>query len=321
MRADRLISILMLLQSRGRMTARELAGELEVSERTIYRDVVALSAAGLPVYTADGPGGGISLIEEYQTGFTGLLPAELQALAVLEVPEPLIRLGLGGQLKTALLKLTTAAPEFARDRQSAAARRIHLDASAWRSAQEPALHLPALRDAVLQDHRARIVFHGEYHGDIAQVIEPLGLVAKAGAWHLVYQVGEGIRVRNAATITAVEVLQQTFSRPLEFALVPFWQQHCAEVERQQQLFEVRALVLPSLAARLPSLLQQGRGILLNTPQKHDGEEWTPMLLTFESFEDARTRLLGFGDALKVLEPQALRCSIFDFACQVCEVYR
>jgi predicted DNA-binding transcriptional regulator YafY len=310
----------MLLQSRGRMTARELSSELEVSERTIYRDVVALSAAGIPLYTTDGPGGGISLIEDYQTDFTGLLPAELQALAVLEVPEPLIRLGIGGQLKAALLKLTAAAPAFARSRQDVARRRIHLDAAAWRPAEETALHLPALREAVLQDHLVRIVFHGEYHGDIAQVVEPLGLVAKAGSWYLVYRVGEGIRVRSAAVITAVEVLPQSFTRPVEFDLVAYWKQHCVEIERLHQLFEVRALVTPSLASRLPALLQQGRGLLLNAPLHDNGAEWLPMLLTFESFEDARTRLLSLGGAVKVLEPEALRCSIADFARQVCELY-
>ena len=320
MRADRLISILMLLQARGRLTARQLAAALEVSERTVYRDVVALSAAGLPLVTADGPGGGISLIEEYQTDFSGLLPGELEALAMLDVPEPLIRLGIGERLKAALLKLSAAAPGFTRDLQSAARRRIHLDASWWHQPELPAPHLPALRDAVMQDRLARIVYRGEYHGDLEQVVAPLGLVAKAGAWYLVYRAGEGVRVRSVAAITAVEVLPQPFVRPPEFALVSFWQQWCAEYEAQHALFEVHARVLPALAARLPVLLQTGRGALLNTPARLDGQEWSEMTLTFESFEEARTRLLGFGGAVEVLAPVALRASLADFARQAVELY-
>ncbi|RPH59405.1 MAG: HTH domain-containing protein, partial [Chloroflexi bacterium] len=151
MRADRLLALLMLLQTRGTLTAQALAAELEVTERTIYRDVTALSAAGVPVYTERGPGGGIALVESYQTDLTGLRPEEAQALSMLAIPEPLVRLGVGTELKAALLKLSAAIPAAAREKQAQARQRIHLDAAWWFQPEEPTPHLPALQQAVWQD--------------------------------------------------------------------------------------------------------------------------------------------------------------------------
>jgi predicted DNA-binding transcriptional regulator YafY len=131
MRADRLISLLMLLQTRGTLTARELASELEVTERTIYRDVTALSASGVPVYTERGPGGGVALVENYRTNLTGLNPAEVRALFMLSIPAALDQLGVGDELRTALLKLSAAIPNSRRADETSARQRIHLDATGW----------------------------------------------------------------------------------------------------------------------------------------------------------------------------------------------
>ena len=141
MRADRLLSLLMLLQARGRMTAQELAAELEVSERTIYRDINALSASGVPVYAESGPGGGCALLDSYRTNLTGLTADEARALFMLNIPAALDQLGVTQELKAALLKLSAALPEARRRDEERIRQRIHLDSTWWFQAEEPLPHL------------------------------------------------------------------------------------------------------------------------------------------------------------------------------------
>ena len=145
MRADRLLSILIMLQSRGKLTAQVLAKELEVSERTIYRDMDALSAAGVPVYCERGPGGGCALLESYRTNLTGLNRAEVRALFMLSIPAPLQQLGVDQDLRAALLKLSAAVPEFLQPEGSRARARVHLDSSAWFQSDQPTPHLGTIR--------------------------------------------------------------------------------------------------------------------------------------------------------------------------------
>lgn len=148
MRADRLLSLLMLLQIRGRMTAQELAQELEVTERTIYRDVLALSTSGVPVYTERGPGGGIELLEDYRTNLTGLTAEEVRALFMLSIPEPLEKLGVGRDLRAALLKLTAALQGRLRSEEERSHQRIYLDSVPWHQADKPLPFLSIIQQAV-----------------------------------------------------------------------------------------------------------------------------------------------------------------------------
>jgi predicted DNA-binding transcriptional regulator YafY len=310
----------MLLQTRGTLTAQTLAAELEVTERTIYRDVTALSAAGVPVYAERGPGGGIALVESYQTDLTGLRPEEAQALSMLDIPEPLVKLGVGAELKAALLKLSAAIPPAARAKQALARQRIHLDAGGWFQPEEPTPHLQTVQQAVWQDRLVKIVQRGAFDALSEQVVAPYGLVAKASVWYLVFSFEGYLRARRVSRIVAAEILPQTFARPADFDLVAFWQKWCADYENDRPRYEVRVLVSPSLAARLPKILAGDQPDTLNTPPALQHEGWQPMTLIFESFETARTRLLGFGGALEVLEPLALRHSMADFALQIGRLY-
>ena len=185
MRADRLLSILMILQTRGKVTALALAEELEVSERTIYRDVEALSGAGVPLYAERGPGGGIALLEEYRTNLTGLNSDEARALFMLSIPSPLLQLGVGPDLTAAMFKLSAALPESRRREQQAARQRIHLDAAWWGQSGLPGPHLGVVQQAVWQDRRLRIVTRTLFGAEIELNVDPLGLVAKASEWYLV----------------------------------------------------------------------------------------------------------------------------------------
>jgi predicted DNA-binding transcriptional regulator YafY len=320
MRADRLLSMLMLLQTHRRLTARKLAAELEVSERTIYRDVVALNAAGIPIYTESGPGGGIALIEAYQTDLTGLLPQEVHALSMLNIPEALVSLGVDHALKAALLKLAAAIPPSMRATQAQTHNRLHLDATWWFQADEPTPHLQTIKDAVWQDRLLQITYQGEFNTIGQQVVAPFGLVAKASLWYLVYALAGHLRVRRVARIISAEMLPESFTRPADLNLAEFWQSWCADYEKVRPLFEVKLRVAPSLAGRLPKLLQENLPDLLNAPPMIPETGWQLMTLDFESFEAARTQLLGFGGAVEVIEPLALRTSLADYAQQIQNIY-
>ncbi len=319
MRADRLLTLLMLLQSRGKLSAARLARELEVSQRTIYRDVEALSTAGVPVYAEKGPGGGIALLESYRTTLTGLTAEESRALFMLNIPAPLAQLGVSQELRTALLKLSAALPASQRADEERTRQRFHLDAVGWSQSLEPAPYLQLVQQALWNDRRLKLFYRTFFGTLIERVGEPLGLVAKASVWYLVYTEAEVRRVVRVADLLQVEVLPETFSRPPEFNLVAFWQAWCAEVAAQPR-FIARVRVAPQLVSDLPRYF--GEAVRAQMEQAvPDDRGWIELALPFEHFFAARERILGFGRALEVLEPLPLRESVADFAAQIMALYQ
>ncbi len=321
MRADRLISLLILLQTRGTLTARDLSLELEVSERTIYRDVEALSMAGVPVYAERGPGGGISLLEEYRTNLTGLTGEEVQALFMLSIPSPLLELGVGDELKAALLKLSAALPDARQQDQQVARQRIHLDASWWGQSGRPGPHLSTVQQAVWQEKRLRIVTRTLFGGEIELVVEPLGLVAKASDWHQVVLREGRPRVYRIADLVDAEMLPERFERPMDFDLVRFWEQHCAEVELERGLYAVKVRVSSGLMREFRWHFGEQAESALAEAGPPDDQGWRVVDLSFRNEMEARARMLSLGGAAQVLEPDVLRLSVIDFAEQTLGVYR
>jgi predicted DNA-binding transcriptional regulator YafY len=185
MRADRLIALVLLLQARRRITAPDLAARLEVSVRTIYRDLDALSAAGVPVYAARGTGGGVSLPDGYRLDLTALHRDEASALFLSAVPGPLTDLGAGQVLEAALRKLSAALPAGARHEAERARQRLHLDPAEWWQTHEPVPHLRLVQEGVWQERRLRLTYRRRDGSTATRVVEPYGLVAKAGVWYLV----------------------------------------------------------------------------------------------------------------------------------------
>lgn len=319
MRADRLLSILMMLQSRGRMTARDLAGELEVSERTIYRDVEALSMAGVPIYAERGPGGGCALLDGYRTTLTGLTEEEARALFLLTIPAALADLGMSDGLKRALLKLTVALPDTFRQSEARIRQRIHLDWGEWFQASEPVPHLSILQQAVWEDLMITVTIRLPFGAHSTWQIAPYGLVSKAGEWYLVYARKDTIRAVTLAEVVDVHLMTDCFERAADFDLAAFWSDWCATYERNRPTVLVTARVAPELIPHL--LLHFGSAIRQAVEEAQmDGASWIILTLPFETIEQARTDLLGFGRAVEVLEPQALRRSLIDFAQQVVEFY-
>jgi predicted DNA-binding transcriptional regulator YafY len=321
MRADRLLSLLMLLQTRGQMSAQELADELEVSERTIYRDIIALSTSGVPVYVSRGPGGGVRLIDEYRTTLTGLTSDEVRALFMVSIPAPLLQLGVSETFKGALLKLSASLPDSRRPDETRTRQRIHLDSSWWFQSEESVPCLRIIQQALWQDRRLRIKVHWEFFNtEFEQEAEPYGLVAKANIWYLVYGRGGSPHVRRVSEITEVELLSEYFVRPPDFDLETFWQGWCKEYE-SQPLFVARVRVSPEALPMLAEYVGERARLQLARAHQIAKDGWVMLDLPFESFVTARTRLLGLGRAVEVLEPESLRKSLIDFAEQIAGFYK
>ncbi len=320
MRADRLLSLLMLLQARGMLTAQELAQELEVSERTIYRDIDALCIAGVPVYAERGTGGGYALLDSYRTNLTGLTQDEVRALFMLSIPAPLDELGVSQELKTALLKLAASLPASRRQDEELARQRVHLDSVWWGQAQEPVPHLNTIQQAVWQDRKLRLTRRLLFGVQVEWEVHPLGLVAKAGVWYLVCARNDHVRTHRVSSVLDARLLDETFERPASFDLAAFWKQWCTSIEENRPHYAVSARVAPGLLPHLPQHFGERIRAQVEQAAPPDAEGWVRLTLPFESFEEARERILGFGRAVEVLEPQALRLSVQDFAAQIVALY-
>jgi predicted DNA-binding transcriptional regulator YafY len=321
MRADRLITLLMLLQSRGRLPARRLAEELEVSERTIYRDVEALSLAGVPVYAERGPGGGCALLESYRSNLTGLTAAEVQALFMLSIPAPLAQLGVSQELKAALLKLSAALPASQRQEEERSRQRIYLDSTWWFQAEESVPCLPDLQQALWQDRQVKITYRLQFGAEVQRVVSPLGLVAKTNVWYLVAAWKGGQRVYRVASISQAQVLDEVANRPPDFDLGAFWKSWAKGYEGQRSSFLVTARLAPELVRDLSRYFGDGALAALADAGAPDERGWVMLRLPFEHFYAARDKILGLGAAIEVIEPEALRLSVIDFAQQIVGFYR
>lgn len=319
MRADRLLSILMALQLRGRMTAAALAAQLEVSVRTIYRDVDALGSAGIPIVTDRGPSGGLSLMDGFRTDLTGLSAAEVVALPFLGLGDVASALGVSASAELARAKLFAALPASGRERASRASDCFHLDAVDWyRRAPTP----PMLREvaaAVWSAQRLEIDYES-WQSRRRRVVDPLGLVLKAGQWYLVArsQTRKSPSIYRLGRIHAARALAERFTRPARFSLAKLWRDHVAEfgasLRRERATIRVSARALSRrdrLGADAAETIQAAIA----------GEQgWRNAKIWIEDVNHAASVLLGFGTDVEVLAPRALRHEISRRAAGVCALY-
>lgn len=319
MRASRLVALLLLLQARGGQTAAELARELEVSERTIHRDVEALSAAGVPIYAERGPHGGIRLVDGYRTRLTGMTPDEAEALFLSGLPGPAAELGLGTVVTAARLKVLAALPPELRARASRLVERFHLDASGWFQVGEAVPHLAELADAVWETERLEVEYE---RGDkrVVRLLEPLGLVLKAGVWYLVGRTEGQARTYRVSRVRNVTRTGERFERPDGFDLAAFWTESSAAYERDVPRLEVVVRVEP---ARVGLLRARVGERAFADAERLDGEDpdgWLRLRLWLEWPEEAPGMLLGVGPYLEVVEPLELRERVARLAQRVMERY-
>ncbi|MGH3377977.1 MAG: helix-turn-helix transcriptional regulator [Actinoallomurus sp.] len=311
MRASRLVSLLLLLQARGRMTAQELADELEVSLRTIYRDVESLSAAGVPVYADRGPTGGYQLLDGYRTRLTGLTGEEAESLFLTGLHGPAAELGLGTVLAAAELKLMAALPKGMAERAGRVRERFHLDVPGWFHGGDPTPFLTAVADAVWNQRRLSVVYRRwKTPTPVARTLDPLGLVLKAGHWYLIARSGdaEGTdRTYRVDRILELETLGEAFERPGDFDLAAFWRSYLDRFHRD--MFSGEAVVrfspegMRSLLHLLtPAVIQAAR----ENAGEPDEEGWVRTVIPIESVRHAHAELMRFGGEAEVLEPGELR---------------
>ncbi|MQY11121.1 hypothetical protein SRB5_12350 [Streptomyces sp. RB5] len=308
MRAARLIHLVLLLQLRGGLTAAELASELEVSERTVQRDVLALSEAGVPVYADRGRAGGYRLVDGYRTRLTGLGRTEAEALFLSGVPGALREMGLGDTASAARLKVSAALLPELRDASASASQRFHLDAPGWwREPRTPPL-LAGVARAVWADERLAVTYRRRAGAEaVERELEPYGLVLKAGVWYLAARVDEGWRVYRVERFEAAVGCGSPFVRDPDFDLPGFWAERAAAFARS--LLRER-VVLRLTEAGVRALPRVTDPVAAREAVEGAGEAfaggWVSVTLAVESLDVAYGQLLGLGPEVEVLEPASLR---------------
>ena len=304
MRASRLLSILILLQHRARLTAETLAGEFGVSVRTIYRDVDELSAAGIPVCGDRGPGGGFRLLDGYRTRLTGLTPEEAETLFLVGLPEAANQLGLGAASAGVSGKLLASLPGDSAALAARLASRFHVDPVDWYRAAEPVKHLPALTRALL-DQRSIEMTYESWTGVKRRVVDPLGLVLKAGSWYLAGRTAGKVLTFKVTGIRRLDVKSTSFPWPEAFDLADHWRESIARFEEGLRR-ETAILRLTAEGLRRLSELGRYAAEAAAAAGKADRKGRSRVRLPIESAPQAARLVLSLGEEAEALEPPAVR---------------
>jgi predicted DNA-binding transcriptional regulator YafY len=341
MRASRLVSILMLLQTRGRVSARTLAAHLEVSTRTVYRDIDELSAAGVPVIVERGATGGFELLGGWRTNLTGLTSNESRSLLVPRLPGPLAELGLDDTMASTQLKLLAALPREWQAEAHRISSRFHVDLAGWYRQLGPVPHLRTLADAVWAERRVKIRYES-WNGLVDRELEPLGLVVKAGDWYVValphtsaapHRRQPSPRTYRVSNIRALTV-EDSFVRPKAFDLAAYWSESTRRFEREinRGTAEVRLTprgrqLLRNASAAVEHAIDQAAGAAGAADPSGPpaavgpgGTGWLQVVIPIESIEHAAGQLLALGADVEVVKPAELRTRMQDTARAVVALY-
>jgi predicted DNA-binding transcriptional regulator YafY len=304
MRASRLVSLLLLLQARGHRTAAELAEELEVSVRTVYRDVQALAESGVPIYAERGPGGGVRLVDGYRTRLTGLTTDEAEALFLSGVPGPAAELGLGTVVTAARLKVLAALPAELRTRAGRVAERFYLDAPGWWQQADPVPCLGELANAVWESRAVQVRYRRDERVE-RRPLEPLGLVLKGGVWYLVATSKGEPRTFRVSRVEAVEPGER-FERPPDFDLAAFWRESTARFEAENPSVAITIRVNPTALPSLERAIGRAAAATMAVPARPDPDGWLRVRFRHDSLEAAFFDLLPRIRSVEVLAPAELR---------------
>jgi predicted DNA-binding transcriptional regulator YafY len=323
-RSGRLLSIVLLLQRRGAATAAQLAAQLGVSVRTVYRDVQVLERIGVPIYSETGRAGGYRLVGGYRTSLTGLTAQESLALFLIGLPAPAASLGLGEPARAAEAKVLAALSPGHREQADRLRGRFHLDVPPWYQDAETPAALPLLANALLGDRRVQVLYRRwDEPREVRRLLDPYGLVLKNGTWYLVAAGGRGrasARTYRVGNIRKLQVSDETSTRPPDFDLAAFWAKHLLDFERRRIAGTARLRISPTLATRLPDV---GDAALRAAAQAGvvDDAGWTVLELPIETPQWAAAQLIRYGKDIEVLEPAELRRSLHSLAQSVVDRYR
>lgn len=305
-KASRLVALLLHLQHRGGATAAELADVLEVSVRTVYRDVAALQEAGVPLWTEAGPGGGVRLLDGWRTRLDGLTADEAGALFLAGAPGAVAELGLGTVLVAAQTKVLATLPPELRDRAGRVQQRFHLDAPQWFHHDEPLPHLPVVAAAVWEERRVDVRYR-RADKEVQRRLDPLGLVLKAGTWYLVARHRSDVRTYRVGRLREAVLRDERFQRPDGFDLAAWWAASSADFDRSMLRAQVRLRLSPRCLALLPRIVDQAAGrkaVAGAGPPDTDG--WREVTVAVESPEVAAGQLLPLAGGVEALDPPELR---------------
>ncbi|PTM57654.1 helix-turn-helix transcriptional regulator [Desmospora activa] len=313
MRADRLISILLLLQIYQRMTAAELAERLEVSERTIYRDMEALGAAGVPVVAERGKNGGWSLMGGYRTQLTGLREPEVQTLFLSVPPQVLADLGWKeGTEQGAYVKLLAALPAEFRRVGEQVRQRIYVDQPGWHEGREDIPLFSVLQEAIWKERRMRMIYRRGDGTKVERTVDPLGLVVKGRTWYLVAHTDDGFRSYRASRILEATVTPEAFIRPADFDLAAYWKKSQAAFISGLRQYRCRIRIHPNALAHIRRLPYEMKG---------DSHGWKVVEVRYDCEEDACVHLVALADRVVVEEPASLRKMLIQHAEKILSVYQ
>jgi predicted DNA-binding transcriptional regulator YafY len=320
MRASRLVNLLLLLQSRGGLTARELARELEVSVRTIHRDVEELSTAGVPIFAERGPLGGIRLVDGYRTRLTGMTADEAEALFLSGLPGPAAQLGLGTVVAAAQLKVMAALPPELRSRASRLVQRFHLDPAGWFQVSEPVPHLATLATAVWESRAVAIAYR---RGDevVERTIGPVGIVLKGGIWYVIALVDGQIRTYRASRVAEATPLDEAVERPEEFDLAAYWAESSAAYERDAATVTVDVRIAEDRLWRVRSVFGEAAVEAAERSIDPDRPGQVRLRMTLSYPDEVPGLLLAVGPNLEVIEPVDIRERVIRLAELVAARYR
>jgi predicted DNA-binding transcriptional regulator YafY len=302
MKADRLLSALLLLQAHGRLTGRELARRLEVSGRTVHRDMEALSAAGVPVLALRGARGGWQLEEGWRTRVPGLDEAELRALLMAQ-PRVLGDARLARAAERALDKLMAALPVSLRERAASIRQRLHVDTTGWRGAAEDLTMLPIVQDAVSRDRKLAIRYWKAPRERVDRIVDPLGLVAKGSAWYLVAHTSQGLRTYRVSRVEEARLLDAPCERPADFDLAAYWESSTKRLREEWQRYEATLRLEPGAVEQMRMRWASSPRLVRETD---DPAGWVTLRVPFEHEEQACFVVLGLGARVEVIEPASLR---------------
>ena len=308
MRASRLLTIQMLLQTRGRMSAQALAEVLEVSVRTLYRDVDQLTAAGVPIYAEHGRNGGFQLMEGWKTTLTGFTASESQAVFMSGLAGPAAELGLGQQVVDAQLKLMSALPAYQRDDAQRVQARFHLDPADWYREADRVPYLSTVAAAVWQDRQLRLRYDS-WKAEVQRTVHPLGLVLKAGVWYLVATSEGKPRTYRISNILDAEILDKTSTRPKRFDLSAYWAESIQRFEAE--LYQGHAVVqaTPQGVKQLRQLSSAVAKAVATQASTAAPDGTVRLKIPIETLENASYQLLRMAPNVVVLSPAALRTCI------------
>ncbi|HYB19051.1 MAG TPA: WYL domain-containing protein [Streptosporangiaceae bacterium] len=354
MKSGRLLEMLLLLQARGQVTARDLAGRLEVSRRTVYRDAEALSSAGVPIYTERGRAGGIRLLPGYRTDVTGLTHDEARALFVLTTGGAQEDLGLGAAARSAVLKVMRAVPEPFRPAAAATSQRILVDPAGWMRTPDPVGQLGVLQAAVFTDRRLRLRYRSSGHGEpeasrreaersaAERVVDPYGLVCKAGVWYLVADSDGEPRLFRVSRVASAVADEAPVRRRDGVELAQLWESLRRQIEdrpapvpvvarvRREWLDMFCRICAAHLDGPVDPATDAGAAMITKAATPETGAkgftitdggdgEWVMLRLRFAAVPAART-LLSFGGNVEVVSPPKVRADLASVATDIVARY-